>query len=107
VQNTIVLGVLAALIRGVAHPLLGVVFTFKMVGGAINNPGDWLSFLRKDLLPGPLLLSFEFGLPGILLRIRSAGLLIPLLVLIRSSCNPNFIHLGREALGGQKSAPVP
>jgi hypothetical protein len=47
-RDAIVLGVLAALSRGVAHLLLGVVFTFKMVGGAMNNLGDWLSFLRKD-----------------------------------------------------------
>jgi hypothetical protein len=45
--------------------LLGVVFTFEMVGGAINNLGDWLSFLRKDLLPGPLLLYFNFGFTGV------------------------------------------
>jgi hypothetical protein len=63
--NAIVLGVLAALIRGMAHPLLWVVFTFEMVGGAINNLDDWLSFLRKDLLPGPLLISFKFGFTGV------------------------------------------
>jgi hypothetical protein len=45
--------------------LLGVVFTFEMVGGAINNLGDWLSFLRKDLLLGPLLLYFNFGFTGL------------------------------------------
>jgi hypothetical protein len=57
--NAIGLGVLAAFIRGMAYPLLGVVFTFEMVRGVINNLGDWLSFLRKDLLPGTLL-SFKF-----------------------------------------------
>jgi hypothetical protein len=94
--NAIVLGVLAALFRGMAYPLLGVVFTFEMVGGAINNLGDWLSFLRKDLLPGPLLLSFKFGFTGVFLRIRSVGLPIFLLVLLRSSRKPKFIDLCRE-----------
>jgi hypothetical protein len=79
-----------------AHPLLGVVFTFEMVGGAINNLGDWLSFLRKDLLSDPLLLAFKFGFTGVFLRIRSVGLPIFLLALLRSSRNPKCIHLCRE-----------
>jgi hypothetical protein len=79
-----------------AYPLLGVVFTFEMVGGAINKYGNWLSFLRKDLLPGPLLLSFKFGFTGVFLRIRSVGLPIFLLVLLWSRRNPKFIHLCHE-----------
>jgi hypothetical protein len=64
-----------------------------MIGSAINNLGNWCSFRRKDLLLGPLLLSFKSGLMGVFLRIRSVGLPIPLPVLLRSSCKPEFINL--------------
>jgi hypothetical protein len=52
VWNAIVLGVLAALFRVMAYPLLGVVFTFEMVGGVernlfVRSPHETYSF---DLL---------------------------------------------------------
>jgi hypothetical protein len=112
--NTIVLGVLAAFVRGMTHPLLEVMFTFNMIGSAINNLGDKLSFLGKDLLPGPLLLSLKLGLAGNLLEIRRVGLSIslPLLLWRRGSRKTKLMDLcsqGKDLLlfpGGVLPLPV-
>jgi hypothetical protein len=73
--NSIVGGVLATFLSGVTDTLLPMVNTGKMVGLAINNFGDWVTILGKDLLPGPFLLPVLFRLDDILLRIALSSLL--------------------------------
>jgi hypothetical protein len=67
-RDPIVGRVLAALCRGVAKPLVGVMFTCQMISFAIHHLGDRFSLLGKDLLPGPFLLLVLLSLDEVLRR---------------------------------------